>query len=133
MFNKKSIFILIILHFYNYGSSVIPCINSAKCDQEKLRLQCPKGEPLNLTTAKKCVEFYYECGQYDRDMNATVDKTIEYLEKIQVKCNATFFWDIDDTLLRAYYCDEKNISFGYIPELWHEWIMRGDAKAIPQA
>lgn len=120
-------------HVFGYGSSAIPCINPDKCNKAKLSYECKQGEPLNLTVAKNCVQFYFECGQYDRDMESIVDKTIAHLEKIPVTDNATIFWDLDDTLFRAYYCDEKDISFGYIPELWHEWVMRGDAKVIPQA
>jgi hypothetical protein len=126
--------LLVMLTFgYTYPST--QCISVQNCDSSKLSPACKaEREPLNLSIARKCVEFYFECGQYDKDMDAIVNKTITCLRKIDPTCNnATIFWDLDDTLFRSYYCEQKAIFFAYIPELWHAWIMRGDAKAIPQA
>lgn len=88
--------------------------------------------PLNLTIAKEQVEQYHECGQYDRDLEAIVNKAIAHFNRVPARNNATVVFDIDDTVLSDY-ANEKEINFGYIPKLSHEWIMRADAPAIPQA
>lgn len=90
-----------------------------------------RREPLNLTIAKERVEQYYECGQYDRDLDSITSRAIKHFEKISASNKATVIFDIDDTVLQDY-ADEKAISFGYIPKLSHEWILRADAPAIPQ-
>jgi predicted secreted acid phosphatase len=131
---KFLMMLTIFISFNSYSSSVIPCINAQHCGDPKLSEECNiEGEPLNLTDAKECVQHYFECGQYDRDLDNVVEQTIAYLENIPAVNNATIVWDLDDTIFQAYYCEQKFISFGYIPELWHEWILRGNAKVLPQA
>lgn len=131
---KLSALITIVLACNSYSLSSIRCTSAQNCNRSKLSPACKTtSEPLNLSVAKECVQFYFECGQYDKDMESIVDTAITCLTKIKSSHNnAAIFWDIDDTLL-SYYCKQKSIFFGYIPELWHTWIMRGDAKAIPQA
>jgi acid phosphatase len=92
---------------------------------------CVSRHPLNLTVAKERVEKYYECGQYDRDLENVVNCAIKHFKKIPARHNATVIFDVDDTVLSDY-ADEKSISFGYIPKLSHEWILRADAHALPQ-
>lgn len=87
--------------------------------------------PMNLTIAKEHVEYYYECGQYDKDLDKAVDGAMKHFAKIPVTSNATVIFDIDDTVLSDY-ADSKAISFGYIPKLFHEWILRSDAPKIKQ-
>lgn len=93
---------------------------------------CISRHPLNLTIAKERVEKYYECGQYDRDLEKVVNRAIKHFKKISIQHNATVIFDVDDTVLSDY-ADAKSISFGYIPKLSHEWVLCADAPAIPQA
>jgi acid phosphatase len=92
---------------------------------------CGRQRPVNLTIAKERVEEYHEKGLYDKDLNRIVDRAIRYFARISATNNATIIFDIDETLLTAY-LDEKSISFGYIPKLFHEWVLEADTPAIPQ-
>lgn len=87
--------------------------------------------PFNLTDARNKVEEYYECGKYDKETDKVVNKAIRHFKKIAVTCNSVVIFDIDETVL-SNYCDEKAISFGYIPKLSHEWIMKAKMPSIPQ-
>ena len=92
---------------------------------------CAYRYPLNLTIAKERVEDYYECGQYDKDLEKIINQAINHFKKIYPQKNNAVIFDVDDTVLSDY-CDAKSISFGYIPKLSHEWVLRADAPAIPQ-
>ena len=92
---------------------------------------CGCKQPLNLTIAKERVEKYYECGQYDSDLDRIVSRAINHFKKVSTHKKATIIFDIDDTVLSDY-ADAKSISFGYVPKLSHEWVLRADAPAIPQ-
>lgn len=87
--------------------------------------------PTNLSTAKKAVRNYYESGAFDTDVQEAVDKGIA-LFKARVahpSLKEVIIFDIDETAL-SNYKDIESIDFGYIPTLWHEWMLRGDAPAI---
>jgi len=92
---------------------------------------CGNREPLNLIIAKDHVEQYYECGQYDRDLDKVVKGAIQHFSKISSYNRATVVFDIDETVLNGY-VNERSISFGLISKLFHEWILRADAPAIKQ-
>jgi acid phosphatase len=92
---------------------------------------CVHHEPLNLTLAKERVEKYYECGQYDKELCEVTHDAIKHFKKVLLRKNATVIFDIDDTVLSDY-ADAKSISFGYVPKLSHEWVLRADAPAIQQ-
>jgi acid phosphatase len=87
--------------------------------------------PVNLTIAKQRVEHYYECGRYDKDMNRIINRAIKHFKKMERCHKDAVVFDVDDTVL-SNYCDEKDIRFGYIPKLSHEWVLRADAPAIDQ-
>jgi len=124
----KGLFSLIIL------LALTGCIERSSdiASVEKCPAPSQKTELINLSLAKERIEAYYECGQYDRDMDAIVNQVISHFSKISPENNAAVVFDIDDTVLSSY-CDEKSISFGYIPEFAHEWVMRADAPAIAQS
>ncbi|MFH1253939.1 MAG: HAD family acid phosphatase [bacterium] len=92
---------------------------------------CGYQQPLNLTIAKERVEKYYECGQYEQDLQRIINRAISHFRKISANKKATVIFDIDDTVLSDY-VDAKSISFGYVPKLSHEWVLRTDAPAIQQ-
>lgn len=87
--------------------------------------------PLNLTDARNKVEYYYECGNYDKELDKIIHKAIKHFKKVCVESNSVVIFDIDDTVL-SNYCDEKEIFFGYVPKLYHEWIMKAETPAIAQ-
>lgn len=92
---------------------------------------CVYRQPLNLTIAKERVEKYYECGQYDEDLQRIINQAMRHFKRIPSNKKATIIFDIDDTVLSDY-ADAKSISFGYVPKLSHEWVLRADAPAIQQ-
>ena len=85
--------------------------------------------PVNLTIAKQQVEQYYESGSYENDLRDIVDSAINHFSKISVSDKSLVIFDVDDTVLSDY-ADAKAISFGYIPKLSHEWVLRADAPAV---
>lgn len=88
-------------------------------------------KPQNLTTAKEAVENYYEKGGFEKDVQNAVDQAINYF-KNRVCCGtqSAVIFDIDDTLLWSY-SDMKAIQFGYVPKLFHDWVIRADTPAVP--
>ncbi len=88
-------------------------------------------KPKNLTLAKEEVERYYENGFFESDVKLVVDQAIEYFYP-RVCCNpqSAVVFDIDDTLLWSYY-DMKKIQFGFVPPLYHEWVMRAHSPVVP--
>lgn len=89
-------------------------------------------KPENLTMAKEKVEHYYEKGGFDSDIKRLIDKTISYFNS-RICCGkgSAVVFDIDDTLLWSYY-DMKKIQFGYVPKLFHEWVIKAESPAVPQ-
>jgi len=92
---------------------------------------CIQHYPLNLSIAKERVQHYYESGRYQSDKYKIIARAIHYFKRITPHKNSVVIFDIDDTAL-SNYADEKSISFGYIPKLFHEWVMKADAPAIIQ-
>jgi acid phosphatase len=88
-------------------------------------------KPKNLTTAKEEVEQYYENGHFESDVKLVVDQAIEYFYS-RVCCgpDSAVVFDIDDTLLWSYH-DMKKIQFGFVPKLFHDWIMKAETPSVP--
>lgn len=89
--------------------------------------------PINLTCAKNCVEQYYESGCFDRELNHVIKKAHNYFESHdhQFSPKKTVIFDVDDTIL-SNYPDMKSILFGYVPKMFHEWVLEADAPVIPR-
>lgn len=92
---------------------------------------CSSQKLINLDTAKKNVQAYYEDGAYEKEMIKIIDNGIEQLEDYQFNENSTAIFDVDETLLSNYE-HTKELGFGFKWELWHEWMLKADAEAIPQ-
>lgn len=88
-------------------------------------------KPKNLTLAKEEIEHYYESGHFESDVKLVVDQAIEYFNP-RVCCGpeSAVIFDIDDTLLWSYY-DMKHIQFGFVPPLYHEWVLRAHSPVVP--
>ncbi len=91
----------------------------------------PTLQIINLDAAKNAVQGYYESGAFERECERIIDDAINRLETIPLKKNMTVVFDIDETAL-SNYDHTKEIGFGYVPKLWTEWLLKADAKAIPQ-
>lgn len=85
----------------------------------------------NLDTSKKIVQDYYESGKFDKECAAIIDDAIEKINKLQLNDKSAVVFDIDETAL-SNYIHTKEIGFGFIMDLWHQWLIKADAPAIPQ-
>ncbi|MHB8931239.1 MAG: HAD family acid phosphatase [Melioribacteraceae bacterium] len=84
---------------------------------------------INLGTAKKVVQEYYESGAYDRECSKIIDAAISYLNKVKLNEKSVVVFDIDETALSNYQYT-KEIGFGYIYISWSDWQKKGIAPAI---
>ncbi len=90
-----------------------------------------KNTLLNLDAAKNAVMNYYESGLYDYECSKIIDNAIINIEKTNINKNSVVIFDIDETALSNYdYI--KSIGFGYIKDLWNDWIYKSRAKAIKE-
>jgi len=88
-------------------------------------------KPKNLTLAKQEIEHYYEQGYFESDVKIVVDQAIEYFyPRVCCSSESAVVFDIDDTLLWSYY-DMKNIQFGFVPPMYHEWVMKAHSPVVP--
>ncbi len=92
---------------------------------------CSSSELMNMDTAKKNVQHYYENGQYDYEMTTVIDHTIEKLKSTDLGANPLAIFDIDETML-SNYPHTKELGFGFNWKLWEEWLLEADAPVIPQ-
>lgn len=83
----------------------------------------------NLSTSKQDVKVYYELGGYDKELKGVVNTAITEIKGINVADSSIAIFDIDETALSNYELI-KNVDFGYVPQLWHNWIMEAKAPAI---
>ena len=86
--------------------------------------------PINLTTSKEEVIYYYESGNYEKELDKVINKAMDVFKSIPVTDSSAVVFDIDETALSNYEIN-KELDFGYVPELWDKWIE--EAKAPPIA
>ncbi len=87
--------------------------------------------PVNLGIAKQQLISYHESGRYDKDVAKAVEGAINQLDDINVAGSSAVVFDVDETSLSNYEIN-KELDFGYVPELWNEWIKKASAPAIPE-
>lgn len=87
--------------------------------------------PMNLTEAKKAITDYYDSGCFDLEIDEVIDKAIEYFKNFDISNinNPTVIFDIDDSVLSTY-PHQKETKFGYIQDIFHKWVLQGDAPMI---
>ena len=86
---------------------------------------------LNLNKAKLKVVDYYQSGQYDNDLNKIINVAEEELNNVHGSDSSAFIFDIDDTALSTYEIN-KEMDFGYVPDIWNRWINKANAPAIKE-
>ena len=86
--------------------------------------------PHNLTTTKNKIACYYESCKYEKEVRGVVDQALRYFKTHKRPAQSVVIFDVDDTLLSDY-CSMKEVGFGYIPKLNHEWILKASAYAVP--
>ena len=86
---------------------------------------------LNLDTAKKLIQNYYEGGQFDKECAEAINIGITEIEKLKLTKNSAVVFDIDETVLSNYE-HTKELGFGYVYDLYEKWLRQSEAKAIPE-
>lgn len=85
----------------------------------------------NLTIAKERVIQYYDSGAFEREVRVVVDKAINHLKNHACEGKRpTVVFDVDDTLLWYYY-KMKDISFGYVPDIFNQWLVSSIIPTVP--
>ena len=94
-------------------------------------LQSCATTPINLTIAKDEVIKYHESGRYDKETAKVVDKAIDEFNNIESGNKNAVIFDIDETALSSYEY-RKKYDFGYVPEIWDNWVNEAKAPAIKE-
>lgn len=93
----------------------------------------PSGEPRNLSTHKLELVAYEDAGEYDRQIAAVAARAQAWIERRAAKpageARLAVVFDLDETLLRNLPHIRRQ-DFGYVSEVWHEWVATGGALAI---
>jgi acid phosphatase len=95
-----------------------------------LAFSCAQRIP-TLFSLRQEIISYYESGGYDKETTQVVDNAINKFKSIKTDDSTAVVFDIDDTAL-SYYELSKKIQFGYVPELWDEWVDQDTVPAIPE-
>lgn len=83
----------------------------------------------NLSSSKKEISIYYELGGYNKELKDIVSNAIADIKGETVTDSSAAIFDIDETALSNYELI-KSVDYGYVPQLWHTWIMEAKAPAI---
>lgn len=94
----------------------------------------PATEPTNLSTAKREVLAYMESGAYGREIVKVAMEANRHLIRRAARgakegTKLAVVFDIDETALTNL-PHMQAMDFGYVPNLWDEWVAAGQAKAI---
>jgi acid phosphatase len=84
----------------------------------------------NLNFVKEEVAEYYESGKFDKELDEIISDAMKEFESIIIEDSTAVVFDVDETVLSNYEIN-KAIDFGYVPEIWDEWIKEARAPAIP--
>lgn len=125
---KRGFILFIFLSLVGFDSYV-GCSYKGHALQEQNK-NC-SVKPMNLTDAKKAITDYYESGCFDKEIDQVIDKAIAYFSDLnltEIK-NPTVIFDIDDSVLSTY-PHQKETEFGYIQDIFHNWVLKGDAPMV---
>lgn len=87
--------------------------------------------PVNLQLAKNEVVNYYESGKYSNDLKDIISNAENEINKLNLPANSAMVFDVDETSLSNYEAIKK-IHFGYVRNMWDNWINEANAPAIPE-
>jgi len=87
--------------------------------------------PVNLQLAKKDIMNYYEKGRYSNDLKDIISNAENEINKLNLPANSAVVFDVDETSLSNYETIKK-IHFGYVRDMWDNWINEAMAPAIPE-
>jgi predicted secreted acid phosphatase len=87
--------------------------------------------PVNLQTAKKEVQDYYESGSYSSELKKIIASAEDEINNVKLNKNSIVVFDVDETALSNYEA-VKRVHFGYVESMWYDWINEAKAPAIPE-
>ena len=87
--------------------------------------------PMNLQTAKKEVQNYYESGRYSNDLKEIIANAENEISNVKLNKNSVVVFDVDETALSNYTAVTK-VHFGYVESMWNDWINEAKAPATPE-
>ena len=96
-----------------------------------LIFQSCSSVPVNLSIAKEEVIKYHESGRYDKDAARAVEEAISEFKDIPAGKKDIVVFDIDETALSNYNYSKEH-DFGYVAELWNDWINEAKAPQVIQ-
>lgn len=85
----------------------------------------------NLQYHKEDIEKYYESGKYGLEVREIVEDALHKIKNSPSVKNPAVIFDVDETTL-SNYKHIKEISFGYIPKEWDDWLNKSKGEAILQ-
>ena len=86
---------------------------------------------MNLQTAKKEVQNYYESGRYSNDLKEIIANAENEISNVKLNKNSVVVFDVDETALSNYTAVTK-VHFGYVESMWNDWINEAKAPATPE-
>lgn len=89
------------------------------------------AEPYNLYLLKQEVKAYIDDGRYEAGLTAVATEAKRWIEQraAQGGEKLAVVFDLDETLLSNLH-HMRTMDFGYVPQLWDQWVAEADATAI---
>lgn len=85
----------------------------------------------NLAQPKAEIVAYHDSGEWERQISAITAMAIERLDaEIGTSDRPALVLDIDDTALSTY-AIQKQLGFGWVPDLWVDWVDTATAPPHP--
>lgn len=94
----------------------------------------PAAEPSNLGAHKDALRAYVKSGEYERDIVQVTARAEAWLRQ-RAGTDAsrlTVLFDVDETLL-SNLPEMEQVDFGYVPQIWTDWIAKAEAPPIRPA
>lgn len=87
----------------------------------------------NMRLVKDAMREYKNSGRYVKEMDAIAGQARVYLEtNLTRHKKPAIVLDIDETVLSNYPCIDA-CDFGFLPNEWNEWVLKGEAPAFQGA
>lgn len=89
------------------------------------------AEPANLYLLKQEIKAYIDDGRYEAGLAAVAADAKAWVEQraAQPDGKLAMVFDLDETLLSNLH-HMRAMDFGYVPQLWDEWVAAADATVI---
>lgn len=91
----------------------------------------PATEPYNLYVLKQEIKAYIDDGRYEAGLAAVAKEAKQWVEQRTAREGEKLavVFDLDETLL-SNLRHMRAMDFGYVPQLWDDWVAEAEAAAI---